>query len=294
MKSVHKLFAITASLVLLSSLSQAALLTNEFITAGGDFLVTTNWSLGVVPTTNHLGVIHNITVVQTNTSANTTTMFNNKTLLFSGSGSYSHGAVTRAVTATNANITTRNTSLINIANTSNPFTLQNSTLNVYDSSEIRVSKFLMNSGVTVSFNNTSIGTFGTALTQGIQEFFLISSNSVFTLNDSASVSLSNYGKLNIDASGAYMNFTSTGAVYRQYVGNTNTVAELNQMIVDGKIRANGAIVSTNNFKVTFASGVGTSVQLIPEPATAGLFGLAGAMVFLLRRQMKKKQTDEID
>jgi len=288
MKSIHKLFAITASLVLLSSLSQAALLTNEFVTAGGNFLTATNWSQGSVPVIGtDVGVLNNISA--TNGTLN---HLNNKQLVLNGTSTISQGSV--GISGTNFNITLNNSS--RIYNGDNGGTLSNGVLTLNNSSEFFVNNTEAFRACTISLYGTSTGRVARATT--------LANGTIVNLNDSSVFRAQTRPSATdvpvVDAT-SYFNFNSTNALLKVYLGGTNDYsAQFNQMIVDGKIRANGAIVSTNMFKVTFIYGTtnafinGTTVQLIPEPATAGLFGLAGAMVFLLRRQMKKKQTDEID
>jgi len=287
MKAIHKLLAIAASLVMLSSLSQADLVTNYFQTALGEITNAANWSLGTVPVIGtDVGVLDSI--IASNTSS---TALNNKQLILNGT------AIIRgqeAISATNFNIVLNNTSQLYGMN--NGGTLARGTLTLNDSSLLNIGANSETfTACTINLNGTSTGLVSRTTT--------LKTGTVVNLNDYSKFRLRTRTSTTIDYPsielGSYFNFTSTNAVLQGYFNTVDYSANFNQMIIDGKIRANGLTVSTNNFKVTYIPGNntvtnGTFVQLIPEPATAGLFGLAGAMVFLLRRQMKKKQNDEID
>jgi len=289
MKATYKLFAIAASLVMLSSLSQATLVTNNFITNGGSITNPANWDLGVVPLTanNQIGVLSNIT----STNVGSAGELNNKTLLLTNAIYSTPGNLT----STNVSMTLKGTSRVGLANGT---LLTASAWNFYDTSSMNNGNFLVLTNTQISLYNNSVVTNARNVA--------IYKGSIITLADSSRFMIT--GKnltyfLTADST-SYLNFTSTNSLFSEYVG-TNVVgvapidqsANLLQMVTDGKIRINGQIAATNDFVTTYSTTAGTTIKalnLIPEPATAGLFGLAGAMVFLLRRQMKKKQTDEID
>jgi len=279
MKATYKLFAIAASLVMLSSLSQAALLTNEFITAGGNFTNEANWSQGTVPVIGtDVGVLNSITATNTSTRP-----FDNKQLILNGTALLT--APSAPLTGTNFNIVLNNTGKLYA---SSGGSMSYGTLVLNDSSMIHFGRDQAFTNCTITLNGTSTGQVNRTTKLLNQSVVNLNDSSVFIANSSANATY-----IPVVDSTSYFNFNSTGTVLKVTL-TSDFSADFNQWIVDGRILANGNTASTNNFNVTYTSGVGTSVQLIPEPATAGLFGLAGAMVFLLRRQMKKKQTDEID
>jgi len=274
MKAIHKLLAITASLVMLSSLSQAALVTNYFQTAGGNFLTATNWSGGTVPVIGtDVGVLNSISA--TNGTLN---HLNNKQLVLNGTSTISQGSV--GISGTNFNITLNNSS--RIYNGDNGGTLSNGVLTLNGSSEFFVNHVETFKACTISLYGTSTGRVARTTTLSNGTIVNLYDSSVFRANTQGQAS---YAPVVNDTS--YFNFHSTGAVLRVLL-TSNYSTNFNQMIVDGKIRANGNIVSTNNFKVTYLAGTGTSVQLIPEPATVGLLGVSGLLVFFLRRQLTKR------
>jgi len=273
MKAIHKLLAITASLVMLSSLSQAALLTNEFITADGNFTNAANWSLGTVPVIGtDIGVLNSITAYNTAKPA-----LDNKQLILNGTALLT--APSAPLTGTNFNIVLNNTGKLYA---SNGGSMSYGTLVLNDSSMIHFGRDQVFTNCTITLNGTSTGLVNRTTRLLNNSVVNLNDSSVFRTDDTESASYF----FSVDST-SHFNFNSTNAVLS--VGlPSDFSADFKQWIADGRILANGVTVSTNNFNVKYVATNGTFVQLIPEPATVGLLGVSGLLVFFLRRQLTKR------
>lgn len=156
------------------------------------------------------------------------------------------------------------------------------TLTLYDNARVDAGLRFINPGTQfiITLNGNSVfdnqGTPNTASS--------IAAGSMFVLNNNGSMMMS-------DLTAQEMNDNWFAYNTRIYLNNSASItleanaantANIASYIEAGKLWINGSTNAVINTDYTYDAGTGI-LQVIPEPATAGLFGLAGIACLLLRR-----------